>query len=73
MLLIDNFLVWLAEELYRLATQELNDESKLKEQLSETQTLYETGQISEPEYYRKEKELLERLEDIQKEKLSVNK
>ena len=44
-----------------MAETELTDESKISEELVLLQTLYETDQISEEEYEKKEAELLERL------------
>lgn len=68
MFLIDNFLIWLAKELEQFARQEMNDESKLKEQLLESQALYELGQISEEEFQKREDRILARMEAIRKEK-----
>lgn len=68
MFIIDSFLIWLAKELQEIAEREVTDESKLKEQLLEVRTLYETDQVSEEEYLKREDEILKRLEAIRKEK-----
>ncbi len=68
MFLVDDFLIWLAKELREIAEREVTDESKLKEELLKVRTLYETDQISEEEYIKREDEILQRLENIRKEK-----
>lgn len=68
MFFIDNFLIWLAEELRKVAEREVTDESKLKEGLLEVRTLYETDQINEEEYVKREDEILKRLEEIRAQK-----
>ena len=68
MLLIDDLLIWLAKELQKIAEREVTDESKLKEELLKVRTLFETDQISEEEYTKREDEILKRLEIIRKEK-----
>jgi len=68
MFLIDDFLIWLAKELQEVAKREVTDESKLKEELLKVRTLFETDQISEEEYTKREDEILKRLEVIRKEK-----
>ena len=44
-----------------MAETELTDESKISEELMLLQTLYETDQIPEEEFQKKEAQLLERL------------
>ena len=68
MLIIDDFLIWLAKELQKIAEREVTDESKLKEELLKVRTLYETDQINEEEYTKREDEILQRLETLRKEK-----
>ncbi len=70
MFLIDDFLSWLGKELQKIAEREVNDESKLKEELLEVRTLFEIDQISEEECAKREDEILKRLEDIRKAKNS---
>ena len=68
MFIIDDFLIWLAKELQKIAEREVTDESKLKEELLKVRTLYETDQINEEEYTKREDEILQRLETLRKEK-----
>ena len=68
MFLIDDGLIWLAKKLQEIAEREVTDESKLKDELLEVRTLFETDQISEEELQKKEDEILRRLEVIRKEK-----
>ena len=68
MLLIDDFLIWIAEKLQEIAEREVTDESKLKEELTKVRTLYEIDQISEEEYTKREDEILKRLEAIRQRK-----
>ncbi len=67
MFLIDDFLLWIFKEIQKAAEGELEDTSeKLKKELLEAQTLFETDQITEEEYTRREKGILERLNALQK-------
>ncbi len=68
MFLIDDLLIWLAKELQEVAEREITDESKWKEELLKVRTLYETDQISEEKYTKREDAILKRLEAIRKEK-----
>ena len=68
MFLIDDGLIWLAEKLQEIAEREVTDESKLKEELLNVRTLFETDQISEEELIKREGEILKRLEDIRQRK-----
>ena len=69
MFIIDDLLIGLPakgllsifEKIYEMAQTELTDESKIKEELLRSQTLYEIDQITEEEYQKIEAELLERL------------
>jgi len=54
-------LVNLFEKIYEMAQAELTDEAKIKEELLQSQTLYEIDQITEEEYQKIEAVLLERL------------
>ena len=51
-----------------LAEAELNDESKLKEQLLRYQTMFELDQINEEEYQKREDEIIARLNEIRERK-----
>ena len=68
MFIIDDFLIWLAKKLQEIAEREVTDESKLKEELLKVRTLYETDQINEEEYTKREDEILQRLETLRKDK-----
>ena len=72
MIIIDDLLalpfkgIWGAfERIQELAEQEMTgSEDTLKEELLRIQTLYELDQISEKEYLRKEKEVIEKLNAV---------
>lgn len=68
MFIIDDLLIWLGKELQEVAEREVTDESKLKEELLKARTLFETDQISEEAYTKREDEILKRLEAMRKEK-----
>lgn len=76
MFIIDDLLIWLPAEgllalfkkIHDLAEAELNDESKLKEQLLRYQTMFELDQISEGEYQKREDEIMARLNEIRERK-----
>ena len=68
MFIIDDFLIWLAKKLQEIAEREVTDESKLKEELLKVRTLFETDQISEEAYTKREDEILLMLETLRKEK-----
>lgn len=76
MLIIDDLLLWLPakgmmaifKKIHDLAEDELNDESKLKEQLLRFQTMFELDQISEKEYQEQEDEIMARLNEIRERK-----
>ncbi|MEK7074685.1 MAG: gas vesicle protein GvpG [Patescibacteria group bacterium] len=76
MLIIDDLLLWLPaqglmalfEKIQELAEAELNDDSKLKEELLRYQTMFELDQINEAEYQAKEDEIIARLNAIYEQK-----
>ena len=68
MFIIDDLLIWLAEKLQETASEKINDESKLKEELMNVRTLFETDQISEEELIKQEDDILKRLEAIREAK-----
>lgn len=80
MLIIDDLLIWLPakgimavfNKIYDLANAELNDESKLKEELLRYQTMFELDQMSEKEYKTKEDEIMARLNGIYERKKQQN-
>jgi len=63
--------VWLGKKIDELIEKEISDEGKIKETLMKLQLEFEMDEISEEEYERQEKELLERLDAIRKEKEEV--
>lgn len=76
MLIIDDLLIWLpikgfmavVKKIHELAETELNDESKLKEELLRYQTMFELDQMSEEEYKKREDEIIMRLNVIRERK-----
>lgn len=76
MFIIDDLLLWLPakgliavfEKIHELAEAELNDDSKLKEELLRYQTMFELDQINEEEYKAREDEIIARLNAIYEQK-----
>ena len=75
MFLIDNILlaplkgvVWLGKKIDEVVEKEFSDQGRIKEELMHLQLRFEMDEISEEEYKRQEKELLERLDAIRKAK-----
>lgn len=56
------------KKIHDLAEAELNDESKLKEELLRYQIMFELDQMSEVEYQRREDEIMARLNEIRERK-----
>lgn len=78
MFLIDDILlaplkgvIWLGEKINEVIEKEISDEGHIKEKLMELQLRFELDEISEEEYNKQEKELLERLDAIRKAKEEV--
>ena len=63
-----NGIIWLGKKINEVAEKEFSDEGLIKEKLMQLQLRFEIDEISEEEYNRQEKELLERLEVIRKAK-----
>ena len=63
-----NGVIWLGKKIDEVAEREFSDEGLIKEKLMQLQLQFEMDEISEKEYNRQEKELLERLETIRKAK-----
>ncbi|MEK7877736.1 MAG: gas vesicle protein GvpG [Pseudomonadota bacterium] len=59
---------WLGKKINEVAEKEFSDEGLIKEKLMQLQLRFEIDEISEENYNRQEKELLERLEAIRKAK-----
>ena len=75
MFLIDDILlaplkgvIWLGKKINEVVEREVSDEGRIKEKLMELQLRFELDEISEEEYKKQEKELLERLDTIRKSK-----
>ena len=73
MFLLDDILLapikgvkWVAEKLEELADKELFDPDKIREELMTLQAKLDMGEMKEEDYTAREKELLERLTEIQK-------
>lgn len=57
---------WAAEKLREVADKELYDADKIREELMTLQAKFDMGEIVEEEFKLKEKELIERLEEIRR-------
>lgn len=75
MLIIDDLLLapfkgvlWISKKINDVAQREFSDEGRIKEKLMELQLRFEMDEVSEAEYNKQEKELLDRLETIRKAK-----
>jgi len=75
MFLIDDILlaplkgvIWLGKKINDVMEKELSDEGLVKEELMRVQLRFEMDEITEKEYNRREKELLERLDAIREAK-----
>ena len=60
--------IWVGKKLNDVFEKEFSDEGLIKEKLMRLQTRFEMDEISEEEYDRQEKELLERVDAIRKAK-----
>lgn len=60
--------IWMGKKINEIVEKEISDEGRIKEKLMELQLRFELDEISEEEYKRQEKELLERLDAIRKAK-----
>jgi hypothetical protein len=61
----------LAEQIRDMAENELYGEDKIKEELLRLQLMLETGEITEEEYKKAERVLMDRLEEAAKRKQGV--
>ena len=62
-------IVWIAEKVRDMALEELEDTpEKLQRELLDLQMAFESEQITEAEYEKKEKDILERMEVLKKTK-----
>lgn len=62
---------FIANKIYEVVDQEMNDESRIKQQLLELQMQIELEEISEQEYEEREAELFARLRDIKERKFET--
>jgi hypothetical protein len=74
-LLIDDLLllpikgfIGIFKKIHEMAERELSDEDYIRERLMELQLKYELDELSDEEYTKQEKELMERLDAIRKAK-----
>lgn len=58
--------IWMGQKLGDMAQAELTDKGRIKEELMALQMKFELDEINEQEYDRREKEVLDRLDDITK-------
>lgn len=75
MFLLDDLLIapikWIGEKLRDAADRELFDPDKIHEELMSLQAKLDMGDMTEEEYGLKEKDLLERLNEIQRRKEDI--
>ena len=75
MLIVDDILLfpvkginWIFKQIHELAEEELTGEAdSIRDNLTDLYMLLETGQITEEEFEQQEKELLDRLDNLQEE------
>ena len=73
MLIVDDILLspvrgilWIFKEIHKAAQAEIENEAEaVTQELSDLYMMLETGRITEPEFDDREKELLDRLDEIQ--------
>ena len=72
MLLIDDFVIWLTKTMRDYALMEKYDVKNINSQIKENRLLFEIGEVTEKEYKKKHKLLLEELKKAKEvtEKLS---
>ncbi len=63
--LIDNFLLFIAENILEQAEKELMNEDEVRHDLRELYEQLESGRITEEEFEKREEELVKRLEEIE--------
>lgn len=65
--LIDSFLLFMADSILEQAEKELlGDQEKLRNALSELYEQLESGRINEEEFEKREEDLVQRLEEIER-------
>jgi hypothetical protein len=55
---------WTLDKVDRVVRDELTDDTPIKEELMELQLKLENGEIDDPEYVRREAELMQRLREV---------
>ncbi|MFA5782662.1 MAG: gas vesicle protein GvpG [Bacteroidales bacterium] len=68
MFLIDDIVIFIGKKIVELIEKETSDPGVIKERLMELQMKFEMDEINEEEYDKREKELLEMLENTRPEK-----
>ena len=64
--LIDNFLLFIAENILEQAERVLMNEDEVRQDLRQLYGLLESGRITEEEFEKREEDLVNRLEEIDK-------
>jgi hypothetical protein len=68
MFILDNFVRWIAEKVRDAAETELYDPVKIREALRGLGEAFDRGEIQKEEYRRRETALLDRLEEIDRQR-----
>jgi hypothetical protein len=55
---------WTLDKVDRVVREQLTDDTPIKEELMELQLKLETGEIDDPEYLRREAEIMQKLRDV---------
>lgn len=55
---------WTLDKVDRVVREQLTDDTPIKEELMELQLKLETGEIDDPEYMRREAEIVRKLRDV---------
>jgi gas vesicle protein GvpG len=65
---------WTLDKVDRVVREELTDDTPIKEDLMALQMQLETGEIDDPEYVKREAEIMQRLRDVRdwREKLGMS-
>jgi hypothetical protein len=55
---------WTLDKVDRVVREQLTDDTPIKEELMELQLKLETGEIDDPEYLRRETEIMQKLREV---------
>src|ERR1700733_1354674 len=55
---------WTLDKVDRVVREQLTDDTPIKEELMELQLKLETGEIDDPEYVRREAEIMQKLREV---------